>query len=480
MKICACGCGTELKNEKNTFIRGHSNRSELVKQKKRQKCLQKYGVTNPSQLDSVKDKKKTTCLEHYGSTHYMKSQLGKDAVKTTIQARYGVDNIFQHEETKKKIHEKWMNKKEDIVKKIVNTNKRQFYNNLINGVRLNNKFIPLFTQKEFIGVGKIKYRFRCLKCGSVCDSDLDDGKLPRCLICHPFITSGGQSKIEYDLISFLRKYEPDLIVHDRKTVYPLELDIFIPSKNLAIELDSLYWHSELNGKHKNYHKYKTDICKNKNIRLIHIFDDEWLNKPKIVKARLKYILGKNKYKFGARECVIKEISTGIKNQFLNKYHIQGKDRSSIKLGAYYKNRLVSVMTFAQLRKALGSNTKLDHYELSRFCTIKNFSISGVANKLFKVFCEQYKPIEVITYADLRWNTGNLYQNLGFMLKHVSRPSYWYTKDYTNRIHRFNFRKDLLREKLVQFDPNLSEWNNMKNNGYDRIWDCGNLVFVYKS
>ena len=31
--------------------------------------------------------------------------------------------------------------------------------------------------------------------------------------------------------------------------------------------------------------------------------------------------------------------------------------------------------------------------------------------------------------------------------------------------------------MDKFDESKSEWQNMQDNGYDRIFDCGNLVFV---
>ena len=34
------------------------------------------------------------------------------------------------------------------------------------------------------------------------------------------------------------------------------------------------------------------------------------------------------------------------------------------------------------------------------------------------------------------------------------------------------------ETLDQFDSNLTEWENMQLNNYDRIWDCGNISYKY--
>ena len=103
---------------------------------------------------------------------------------------------------------------------------------------------------------------------------------------------------------------------------------------------------------------------------------------------------------------------------------------------------------------------------------------GGASKLLSYFIKQYKPKKIISYADRRWSDGNLYKKIGFNLVNLTHPSYFYTNDYLIKYHRFSFRKDQLSEKLVLFDPQLTEWENMQLNGYDRIWDCGNLKYEF--
>jgi hypothetical protein len=56
----------------------------------------------------------------------------------------------------------------------------------------------------------------------------------------------------------------------------------------------------------------------------------------------------------------------------------------------------------------------------------------------------------------------------------------YTDSLYKFYHRFSFRKDQLPKKLSTFDPALTEWENMQLNGYDRVWDCGNLKYVWNS
>ena len=225
---------------------------------------------------------------------------------------------------------------------------------------------------------------------------------------------------------------------------------------------------------------KTLECESKGIRLIHIFEDEWLFKKDIVKSRIKNLLNKNENKIFARKCTIKVINPSESNCFLENNHIQGKDNSSVKLGLLLNDELVSVMTFGKLRTALGNKNKIDIWEMYRFCNKINTTVIGAASKLIKYFIKTYYPKKIITYSDKRWNSGNLYTTLNFIKISNGTPNYWYygKGNSYKRHHRFSFAKHTLSKKIKTFDINLTEWENMKNNGYDRIWDCGSDKFEF--
>jgi len=286
------------------------------------------------------------------------------------------------------------------------------------------------------------------------------------------------SEEENNLYKIIKLYFPDVIARDRERINPLELDIFIPSLNIGIEYNGLYWHSEECGKGRNYHLNKTNLCNSKKIKLIQIFENEWILKNKVVISRLKHLMGITNKSIYARKCEVREIDSITKSKFLNKYHIQGNTNSSVNLGLFYKNRLISIMIFGKRRIALGLEHVENNYELLRFCSIFHFKVVGGASKLLKYFERKYNPISIISYADKRWSQGNVYNKLGFQHIRDSKPSYWYFKGNDYQLyHRFSFRKNILSKKLNIFDKNLSEWNNMKNNGWNRIWDCGTMVFI---
>jgi hypothetical protein len=411
---------------------------------------------SPKCAGSVADvdkKRKQTVNDKYGVDNVMHINITKEKIATTNLEKYGVVSIFQ---------------REDIIKNNIKLANQRAFNNFS---RFSKTIIPMFTIDEFIGCGYDKeYKWFCKLCDKEFVAWYNNGDLPRCIYCYPKLSSEG----EKELFQFVSKYY-NCEQRDRTIIKPYELDIVIHDKHIALEYNGIYWHSDKYNA-DDYHLMKTNLCAERNYKLIHIFENEWRDKKQIVKNRLRHILGKTKYRIGARQCEIKELNNQQKAKFLTKYHIQGNDSSSVKLGAFYKNRLVAVMTFGKQRKVLGRSHEENCWELIRFCTIGNFTITGIANKLLKYFIKSYNPKKIISYADKRWSTGDLYKQLGFKHIHDSSPNYWYTKNFLDLEHRFKFRKSELPKLLENFDPQLTERQNMENHGFARIYDCGSMLF----
>jgi transcription elongation factor Elf1 len=288
-----------------------------------------------------------------------------------------------------------------------------------------------------------------------------------------------QSKEEIELVDYLTTIYPEEIQTSVRDILPkTEIDIYLPQLKIGIEYNGLYWHSEKNGKFSDYHITKTKISNNLGIRLIHIFSDEWINKKEITKQKLNSIINPIKpSRIYARKCIVKEISPNDKNIFLNQYHIQGEDRSSIKLGLFNNDELISVMTFSNPRVSLGGN-HLDKtsYELSRFASKKY--VCGGSAKLLSFFIKNYSPKSIYSYSDNRWTdpNNNMYLKLGFNIEKQSSPNYFYTKNYLTRFHRYNFTKQRLNKMGADIE-NKTEYEIMKELGYTKIWDCGTTKYV---
>ena len=267
-------------------------------------------------------------------------------------------------------------------------------------------------------------------------------------------------------------------IHDRKILNGEELDIFVPDKNIAFEYDGIYWHCEL-FKDKEYHLRKTEICADKNIKLIHIFDDEWKYKKNIVKSRISNILGVTSKKIYARKCTVKCISNNEMNDFLENNHLQGTIKSSFRYGLYYNDELVSVMTFG--KRNIGKakqNKNYNRFELLRFCSKINYNIIGGASKLFKYFLDTCHPDEVVTFADRRWLNNGFYTKLGFNLIYATKPNYYYIVK-NKRMHRLSFRKDILVNKFG-CPKEMTEHDFCLSKKWYRIYDCGSLKYIWKN
>lgn len=280
----------------------------------------------------------------------------------------------------------------------------------------------------------------------------------------------------YDLV---KKYYNDSR-HNIRNIISKELDIYIPSKNIAIEYNGLRWHSELFKTDKNYHLNKTIECNKQGIKLLQIFEDEFVEHKDIVLNKISHIIGiqQNLPKVMGRKCKIEIIDRNVAKLFLNDYHIQGFVSSTVYLGAIYDNNLIAIMTFKQNFK--GS----DKWELTRFASNYHYICQGVGGKLFNWFIKNYNPSEVKSFADRRWTLdkeNNLYTKLGFKLVEELKPEYKYYNpkvDKYKRFHKFGFRKQILHRKYG-FPLSMTETEMVKKLGYDRIWDCGLFKFVWE-
>jgi hypothetical protein len=464
--LCKCGCQSILKSPNlYQYVKGHGNIMPEIKEKKKNSIQLKYGsgITNVSQLESVKQKKKETTFKNHG----VSCAFDRSYILKHWQEKLGVDNPSELDWVKEKLSKTHKVVQKEISSRKIKSRRKTTYKNLCN----NSHFKPLFVEEEYQGGGHF-YDFECKKCGEVVHDKLLYISCLRCYNCHPRIDSGGQSLIEKELEDFCRSLSENVISQSRKIISPLELDVYFPDQKTAIELNGLYFHSEKMNKDEFYHLNKTERCEELGIHLIQIFEDEWKEKKEICKSYLKEVLHKKHRLFVSDNCFIKEVSKKIKDKFLNKYHILGTDDSSLCKGLFYKNRLISIMTFKE------SLRNKNFWILSRFCSTKNFFIEKGYEKLFNSFVLSHQPSEIICYLDQRWFSSNTLKELGFQKKESMSPSYWYVID-DQRKHRFEFQKSFLKEKLKNFNPNLSEVENMNNHGYTRIWDCGQHKFVYE-
>ena len=234
-------------------------------------------------------------------------------------------------------------------------------------------------------------------------------------------------------------------------------------------------------KNKYINQLNTSLSNNQ--QSIFIFEDEWIANRDLIVSKLTH-LSHNTVQptIHARKCEVRPIvDKKEKSQLLNMNHLQGNDNSQIAYGAYFDNTLVAIMTFSPPRQGIGNykNKQPGLFELVRFCTNVNYRIPGIASKLLTHFKRNHTWTEIYSYADKRWSIGNMYHQLGFDLVADNPPDYFYVVD-GKRKHRWNYRKDILKNTLPNYDPALTEYQNMQNHGFWRVWDCGTLRFSVKN
>ena len=435
-------------------------------------CNKEFEVKKKQPKEMCSDE----CRIKWGERNDVKEKR-LETIKKTVQKKYGVSHVWNI----KNIHQKTMDGRDRSmsVEKQKETVRKKTLLKLIPKLESNNlKLLSNYTTNKNHNTS-ISYDFECTTCGHKFTSTLlGCGIIPKCGKCHP---SQRESKPQLFIQDFLNQNNVNYIQNNRKIINPFEIDFYLPDYNLGIEVNGLYYHSELNGKDKNYHFNKSKMAEKNNVKLIQIFEDEILNQKEIVLSKLSNELKLNNIRIDARKCLIKEISSKTKKEFLEENHLQGDCKDTLRYGLYHKEELVSIITFGK-RKITGSN-KDSNWELIRFCNKNYHSVRGGFNRLLSHVLKNNDIKNFITYADCRWSgldyIKTVYHKSNFKFIEITSPNYWYFKPSSQikRLYRFNFRKS----KLVSegFDSNKTEWEIMQERNFDRIWDCGNMKFSYQ-
>lgn len=458
-------------------------RDPEILEKKSKTNLEKFGVSHPMQLDSTKIKLKESVQNKYGVDNPSKSDQVKKKMKETFIKNYEVDNPSKNTKIVGKIRssavKRYIESKESIIQK-----RRETFINSIGVASNKHSHIPKESIRLMKDIEWLKdQHFNQKKSCQQIAEELGVSPTP---ILTFFAANGIEVKrhdvstVEKEIREFVKTLtDEEIIFNDRSIIKPREIDIYIPTKNLAIEVNGIYWHSDEQGKDHLYHLSKTQECEKQGIRLIQIYDSEWkdLVKQHIIKSKLSHFFGLSK-KIPARKCQITLVDSSTADQFLINNHLQGKCPSRYKIGLTFNGELISLATVGISR--FNKNYK---FELLRYCNKINHSVVGGLSKILSYLEKYYDVDSLISYADRRWSSkinANLYSQAGFKYLQESIPNYKYFNILENNAilySRNQFQKHMLKSKLENFDPNISEQENMYNHGFYKIWDCGNLVYI---
>lgn len=458
------------------------NHSDLHMQRARETCKRKYGVSNVSILKETRDKVKKTCMEKYGVDNVFANEkikqkiretnqknLGvsypsqnkdvQDKIRKTCREKYGVDNIFKTEKSKQNMlavrHQKTLSEHPELIAILDNGQWK---------MSCPYSWCDKCTEKYFITSQNIN---NCRQYGG----------FETCTRLVPI--SSRTSSLEIKVQNLFKENGIEYINNDRKILNGKELDIYIPSKKLAIEINGCYWHSD-KYKSKNYHMEKYLECESNGIQLLTLWEDQLVNSWEKVKNMILSKLGIYKERIYARKTVIQEVPASISREFQEKYHMQGYANALITMGLYTtEGLLVSIMSFGRRKINRDKNKRDTEWELIRYCNRGGYEIIGGASKLLSGFIKKYNPDSITSFSSNDISNGNLYKILGFEKKGKVVPGYWYINPETLiRYHRFVFTKSKL---IAQgYDSKLSEKEIMKMRGWIRIYDSGQTKWVYST
>ena len=463
----------EIKQKKiNTSLKNYNTKyplsNNIIKEKIKKTVKEKYDVDNISQLDEIKQKKINTSLYHFGVNYPSQSDVFKNKIKETNLIKYGVEYNFLNLDIKNKIRET------NLIKYgYDNPSKSNLIKDKIKKSNILSSHKKIYENDNIIDIIDNDYIMKCdcnkyhtFKINRVLYYKRRETNTVICTVCNPIDKK--QSGLELQLINFIKdNCDYNVILNNRNIIRPYELGIYIPDLKMAFEFNGVYCHNELN-KSNNYHYNKSKMCKDLNINLIHVYEDDWIYKQNIVKSMILNKLNKTSNKIYARKCEIKEVTDiSIIKKFLNDNHIQGYTTSTIKIGLYYNDELISIMLFKKNN---------NDYELVRFCSKLGIVVIGGASKLLKYFNNTYKFNNIKTFSDIGYSNGDIYEKLGFELDSYIKPSYYYVVDGI-RIHKSNFKKELLVKS--GYDKNKSEHHIMLDRKIYRIYNSGYKRYILK-
>lgn len=449
--------------------------NESIKLKVIKTNLEKYGVENVYQAEEIKEKIKQSNLDRYGVEHNSQSPQVIMNRKINNLKKYGVEHTLQVSEIRNRIKRTNINKygtpypllNSEIKQKAKNTLFQKYGTSIPKHVHITEKQMTLLNDYNYMYDLYIIKGMTTREIGSLLDVSYT--MVNNYLKHHeiPLSSNIKQSSFEREIIEFIRNNEQSAIKeNDRTIIKPLELDIVIPDKKLAIECNGDYWHSI--GIERistpNYHQNKTNLVESRGYQLLHIREWEWNNKQEIIKSIILSKLGKIKNKIYARKCKISLVDKNVAKEFYTNNHIQGYAYAKYHYGLYYQDELIFMCSFSKSSRIKGST------ELIRMATKLNTQVIGGASKLIKHFIENNNIDELYSYANRDYSNGKVYESLGFEFIKNTGPSYEYY-DGKNFISRFKFQKH-----KHNIPKEITEKEYFLKQGYRIYYNSGNKLY----
>lgn len=362
--------------------------SKEIQEKIKQTCIEKYGVENPSSLESVKLKIRQTTKERYGVENVMKLPEFKKRVDDTNMERYGRTRAIQNDEMKSKIKQQFIDEYnvEHPAKAHISADTKA---KLLDGTWLKQQHHD--EKKTHSRIAK--------------ELGVSQSYLSEVMEAHGIETKFlFSSQAERDINDFINSLGVSTIQNTRTLISPLEIDIYVPSHNLAIEYNGIYWHNS-NARDASYHLNKTNLCKQKGIRLFHISEAFWDDREDIIKSNIKAALNIYNTTINANDCSLYELDAESSEQFFEENHINGYIPTTLTIGLVCDNIIVAAASFQQHEEM---------WEMVQFCNKCEYNVIHSLDTLIKTFKTEVGNVVLIYSVDIGIESSEIYENIGFV------------------------------------------------------------------
>lgn len=446
LEVQAKGKATNLERygSETTFL------STEIKAKSDATNLEKYGTTTPLANKDVRAKKEATMIEKYGCKSPIQNPEIREKIRQTNLERYGVDFQLKRKEIKDKSYEAFQ--------KMVEDNVDGKYN-VINTLRNYEELWSYLAEHSILQTSEhFNLPHNIFRSALIKDEFKDRYKA---------IYIKRISGVQKVLFDNLRELCPNEVIEfdTWDIISPLQLDIYFPARKLAIEFNGSYYHSEKRlgveqGKYK--HFKKLNVCREKGIRLLNIFEHDWLEKRMQIMSFIKNILQVNEV-IDVENCVITERDG---SRFIENYNIHGYDELGTKFFnlEYDGNILVSLSAEIDNKSVIIRNV----------CQSDLFVKNGL-QKLFS-FCFDWAKrndySNIIVISDNCLSDGDEFLSLNFEMIEELEPEYFY---WFPAIGYLPKTIEMENEFKTIKEDEFSEYKKRK---IYKIWDCGRKVFVY--
>lgn len=312
------------------------------------------------------------------------------------------------------------------------------------------------SDMELLGyIGKHVLKVKCNKCGYEFETNNLSYIHYNKIVCKNCGEEYKDYKPTIMIMDWLTTIGIEYQKNNRKLIHPYEIDIYLPKYNLAIEVDGNFWHCD-KFHDKDYHIMKTKLCSEKGIRLIHIFEDEIVNKFDTVKSYLGRILGLNK-EIDSSSCSIERVDIDKIKEFVSLNSLLNGIESCENISLILNKEVVMSILYQQLQE--------DVLNIVGFATRNGLTVKNGIKILIEKIKSLYNPSIIEISYDVRWygfgyQDNELYE-MGFKKKAILPPFPWYVR-----------KGDMYNRQAAL--PHGEERN------FYRIWDCGSVVLSNES